>query len=178
MEARACVFGGRIRRAFVETHGHIGAQRALNAHGFLGRQEHLRAIDRRAKVRPFLGDLAHLRQAPDLEPARVGEDRPAPMHEAMQPLMSFDDFEPRPQVKMKGIAEHDFGADGFEILRRHRLDRAIRAHRHERRRLDRAARELEPAAPRRAVLRQQVETHRPARRCSLRRGSETWHHRS
>ena len=81
------------------------------------------------------------------------------MHEAMQPLMRRDDFEARPQIEMKGIAEHDFGADWLEILRRHRLDRAVSADRHERRRLHGAARKCEPAAPRRAIARQQFEAH-------------------
>ncbi len=83
------------------------------------------------------------------------------MHEAVQSLMRRDDLEARSQIQVKGVAEHDFGADFFEILRRHRLDRTVGADRHERRRLYGAAREFEPAAPRRAISRQQLEPHRP-----------------
>ncbi len=110
-------------------------------------------------MRALLRDLAHLRQAPHLKSARIGEDRPAPVHEAMQTLVSLYHFEPRTQEQMKCVAEHDFGANGLQILRRHRLDGPIGADRHECRRLDRAAREVEPAAARGAVLRQQIEAH-------------------
>ena len=57
---RAPRFGRRIRRAFIEAHRDVGAEHALDAHRLLGRQEHRRAVDRRAKARALLGDLAHL----------------------------------------------------------------------------------------------------------------------
>ena len=159
--ARLCL-GRGIRRAFVEAHGHIGGQDPLNAHGFLGREEHRGAVDGRAKVRTFFGDFPRLRQTPHLKTAGIREDRPLPMHEAMQPLMCRDHLEAGPQKQMKGVAEHDFGADAYQVLWRHGLDRAVSTDRHERRRLDGAAWKCEPPAPRRAVARQQIEPHRAA----------------
>src|SRR5271156_1624635 len=111
-------------------------------------------------MRTLLTDFPHLGEAPDLKTAGIREDGPPPMHEAMQPLMRCDDLQAGPEVQVKSVAEHDLGAYALEILRSHGLDRAIRADRHERRRLDGAAGKLEPAAPRRAVLRQQLEAHR------------------
>ena len=61
---------------------------------------------------------------------------------------------------MKRVSEHDFRANGFEILGRHRLHGSIGSDRHECRRLDRAARECQAAPPRRPVLREQIELHR------------------
>jgi len=66
--------------------------------------------------------------------------------------MRLNDVESRPQIQVKGVAEHDLGADGLEVFRGHRLDRSVGSHGHERRCLDRAAREFQTAAPRRAVL--------------------------
>ena len=55
---------------------------------------------------------------------------------------------PGPQHQVKGVAEHDVRAEPFELLGRHRLDRAVGAHGHEGRRLDHAVRELEAPAAR------------------------------
>ena len=143
----------------------------LDAHRLLGRQEHRRAVDRGAETRALLGDLAHLFQAPYLKAAGVGENRTPPVHEAMQPRMRLDHLEARPQVQMEGIAENDLRADGFELLRRHGLDGAVRAHRHERRGFDASAREIEPPAPRRAVEFHEFEAHARAR---PRRGFARW----
>ena len=83
-----------------------------------------------------------------------------PVHEAMQAAVRADHLEARTQKQMEGVAEDDFGADALQILGGHGLDRAVGAHRHERRRLHAAARELKPAAPRGAVRAEQRETHR------------------
>ena len=122
-------------------------------------------------MRSLFADFPHLGQAPDLKTAGIREDGPPPMHEAMQPLMRCDDLQAGPEIQVKSVAEHDFGAYALEILGGHGLDRAVCADGHERRRLDGAAGELEPAAPRRAVLRQELEAHRAQlramRRCRV-----------
>ncbi len=69
-----------------------------------------------------------------------------PADEAMQPAEFADDVEARPQEQMERVAEDDLGADPVELARRHRLDRAVGADRHERGRFDRAAREGDAAA--------------------------------
>ena len=50
--------------------------------------------------------------------------------------MRGDDFKARAQPQVKGVAEADLGADFVQRGRRHRLDRAIGADRHENRGLD------------------------------------------
>ena len=57
-----------------------------------------------------------------------------------------------PQMQVIGVAEDDAGADFVEVARRHRLHRALRADRHEDRRLDRPVRGDELSAARGAVL--------------------------
>ena len=85
--------------------------------------------------------LRRLSQAEHLEAAGVGEDRPLPVHEAVQPAMRAHDFGARPQHQMEGVAQHDLRAEALELLGRHRLDGAVGAHGHEGRRLDDAVRE-------------------------------------
>src|SRR5215472_10261455 len=71
-----------------------------------------------------------------------------------QPIMRS-----RPQEQVERVAEDDLGADVAQRSRRHRLDRAVRADRHEGRRLDRAARQRDAAAARGAGGGEQVEFH-------------------
>jgi hypothetical protein len=61
---------------------------------------------------------------------------------------------------VKGVAEHDVRADLHQFRRAHRLHRAVGADRHERGCLDRAMRDGERAAPRRAVSGEEFEFHR------------------
>ena len=46
MDSRASLFGRGVRRALVEHHRHVRAERALDLHRALGVQEHFRAVDR------------------------------------------------------------------------------------------------------------------------------------
>ena len=64
----------------------------------------------------------------------------------MQPAAPRDEVVARPQVEVIRVAEDDRRADVLEIARRHRLDRALRADRHEDRRLDRSVRGGQDAA--------------------------------
>src|SRR5262249_44221787 len=98
-------------------------------------------------------------QAPYLEPAGIGEDRPAPAHETMEAPVRADHVDAGPQPQMKRITEYDLRAHLLELAWRHRLDGAVRAHRHEHRRIDNAVRELEPAAARAPGGRLQRELH-------------------
>ena len=162
--------GSRIGRALVEDHDDVGAQRALHGHGAFRRQLHQAAVHRRAEAHTLLADLAHLRQAVDLEAAGIGEDRAFPVHEAMQVAMPADDVGAGPQHQVEGVAEDDLGAQVFQLLRRHGLDRAVGADRHEGRGLHRAAGETQPAAARRAVAGEQFKLHHGVR--------STWRPRS
>ena len=137
-----------IRRALVEDHRDVRVQHALDAHRLLGRQQQLVAIDRRGEAHAVLGDLAQRAQREHLEAAGVGQDRPIPAHEAVQAAVLADHVQPWPQPQMEGVAEHDLGADLVQLARRHRLDRAVGAHRHEDRRLHHAVVQRQRAAAR------------------------------
>ncbi len=65
-----------------------------------------------------------------------------------RPAVRAQDFLARPQHQVKGVAEHDVGAQPFEFLRRHGLHGAVGADRHERRRFDDAMRETQASAAR------------------------------
>ncbi|OIQ64305.1 hypothetical protein GALL_541450 [mine drainage metagenome] len=60
---------------------------------------------------------------------------------------------------MKGIAEHDLRANGFELVRCHGLDRAIGAYGHESGGLDLPVRQSERAATGKAVSFVKLELH-------------------
>ena len=73
--------------------------------------------------------------------------------------MRRDHFQPGPQPQVEGIAEHDVGADVLQLDRRHRLDRAIGADRHEGRGFHRAVGQRQGAAAGEAVGFVQVKFH-------------------
>jgi hypothetical protein len=84
----------------------------------------------------------------------------------VQATVRFDDLQPGSQPEVEGVAQHDLRAGLDKLHRRHRLDRAVGAHRHEYRRFDDAVRELQAAAPRRAIGGKQVENRAHAARSS------------
>jgi hypothetical protein len=113
MDARACSGVAGIGRALVEDHDDVRAQRALHRHGLLRPHEHRAAVHRRAEVHALLGDLAQLAEAEDLKAAGVGQDRPLPVHEAVQIAVAGDDLGAGARHQVKGVAEDDLGADGL-----------------------------------------------------------------
>lgn len=123
--------GRRPSGAVIEHHRDVRAERALYIHRTLRGEVHLAAIDRRTETHPLLTDLAHLGEAEDLETARIGEDGPPPVHEAVQTAELGDQGRARTQHQVEGVAEDDLGAQPLEFLRGHRLDRAIGADGHE-----------------------------------------------
>jgi hypothetical protein len=139
--ARGVVLGRRVFEAFVEHHRNVRAEHALDADRFFRRQHHPVAVHRRCESHAILGELTQRREAEDLEPAGVGEDGELPPHEAVQPAVLLDDLKTGAQPQVERVAEHDLRADLLQFRGRHCLDGAVRADRHERRRLDRAVRE-------------------------------------
>ena len=71
--------------ALVKHHRDVAAQGFLNLHRLFRCQQMGRAIDMRLKARTILGDLAHGAETENLITAAVGQDRPRPIHESMQP---------------------------------------------------------------------------------------------
>jgi hypothetical protein len=78
-----------------------------------------------------LVDRAQGRQRQHLIAARIGEDRPIPIHESVQAAEPLDALRPRTQHQVIGVGEHDLGAGGGDRRRRHRLDRRSGDDRHE-----------------------------------------------
>ena len=140
---------GRVGQALVEHHRDVRTEAGLDVGGALGRQQMARAVEVRLELGAFFPDDAALGQAEHLEAAAVGEDRPRPADERVQAAAARDQLVARPQEQVIGVAEDDLGADRLEVAVQRRLDRALRAHRHERRRLHDAVRRLEftQAAP-------------------------------
>ena len=81
----------------------------------------------------------------DLEPARVGEDGAAPLHEPVEPSELLDRARAGAHLEMVGVREHDLGAERLDDAREQALDRALGADRHEDGRADVAVRRVEDA---------------------------------
>ena len=96
---------------------------------------------------------AHRGERHDLKPAAVGQDRPRPVHEAVEATERLDAVRAGAEHQVIGVAEHDRGARRADRVGGHRLDRPRRADRHEDGGLDRAVRGPEAAGPRGAVPR-------------------------
>ena len=93
-----------------------------------------RAVEVRPEARAVFVDGPPRGQAEDLIAAAVGEDRPLPADERVQPAAARDEIVAGPQIQVIGVAEQDLGAERFEIAMRDALHGALRADRHERRR--------------------------------------------
>ncbi len=105
----------------------------------------------------FFGDLAQIAQRKHLEAAGVGQHRLVPADEAVQALVRVDHLQRGAQPQVEGVAEDDLRADVLELHRRHRLDRAVGAHRHEDGRFHHAVVEGHAAAPGEAIGGEEVE---------------------
>ena len=102
-------------------------------------------IEMGLKTRAFFRNLAHRAQTKNLIAAAVGEDRPVPTHEPVQPAKLTNQFMAGTQIEMIGVAEQDLTTEFVQITRQHRLDGSLRPHRHKARRFDRAMRGHQPA---------------------------------
>ena len=127
---------GRVREALVEHHRDVRSERRLDVDDRLGREEARAAIEVRLEVHAGIGDPPASLEAEDLVAAAVGEHRARPADEAVQAAAPGDQVFARAQVQVIGVAEDDPGAGVDQVLLRQCLDRALRADRHEDRRLD------------------------------------------
>ena len=93
----------------------------------------------------------------DLEAARVGDDRPFPVHEPVQPAEPLDSLLPRLEEEVKRVAEDHLEAGVGDLGRGQRSDHAGRRQRDERRRADRSMRGMPGAGPGIAVARLDLE---------------------
>ena len=116
-----------------------------------GRQHVRRPVEVALEAHPLLAHLGQLGEAHHLIAAAVGQDRPVPAHEAVQPAEPRDPLGAGPQHQMIGVAEDDVGARRAHVVGLHRLDRRRGPDRHERRRADLPALHGDRAGPRGAV---------------------------
>ena len=153
---------GGQRRTLVEHHRDVRPQGGLDLHALLGAQEMQRAVDVRTEPHALVVDRPHARQGEHLEPAGIGEDRPGPVHESVQPAQFGHHVVPRTEVEVIRVAQDHLSAAPGDLLGRDSLDRAGRADGHERRRLHVAPRGRQAPDPRGAVPTEQFETEGPA----------------
>ena len=125
------------RHHVVERHRDIGAQRPLDLRGALGRERAAAAVDVALELDARLIHAAEPLEREHLEASRVGEQRTVPAHEAVQPPELLHDVLPRTHVQVVGVREDHGCAGGAEVVGREGAHRALRADRHEERRLDR-----------------------------------------
>ncbi len=122
---------GGIFGALVEGHGDVGAEGDLDVHGVLGGEEVAAAVEMRAEAHAFVADLAQGAEAEDLKASGVSEHGAGPADEAVQSAHAADGFVAGAQVEVIGVAEDDFGAQGFEDVLGNGLDGAGGADGHE-----------------------------------------------
>jgi hypothetical protein len=67
----------------------------------------------------------------DLEAARIGQDRPIPAGEGVQPAQIRDQLVTGPEMQVIRVAEDDLRADGAKLVRVEALHRPLRADGHE-----------------------------------------------
>ena len=119
--------------ALVQAHDDIGAQRLLAGDGALRGEAMHAAVDVRAEGHAVRVELAHQRQAEDLEAARIGEHRAGPAHEGVHAAEIAHQVGAGPQIEVKGVGQHQRGAELAQIARGERLDGGLGAHRREHR---------------------------------------------
>ena len=111
------------------------------------------AVEMRAESNPGLGDGSAGGERHDLISAGIGQDGVRPIHEAVQSAQCGDALRPGAKHQVIGVAKDDPRPGSRDPVRRHRLDRAGSADRHEDRGVDDPVSSREPPAPRRAVAR-------------------------
>src|SRR5919198_4160416 len=96
------------------------------------------------KQNALVRDLTQGIQAEHLKATGIGENRPRPGHEAVQPTHALNALVSRAKKQMVRVRKDNAGVQiCFEVPRRESFDSALRAHGHEYRRLDRAVGSME-----------------------------------
>ena len=127
---------GVVGRALVEDQGDVGAERRLHLHRDLGRDEELGAVAVGAEAHPLLLDRDHrallaarppaaldlvgdaaVGEREDLEAAGVGDQRPLPAHEPVQPAGVGDPLRARRDEQVVGVAEDQLVAELGDLAR-------------------------------------------------------------
>jgi hypothetical protein len=101
----------------------------------------------RLEVNALLRHLASLCEAEHLEAAAVGQNRPRPTDEPMQPSETTDQLVAGAQQQMIGVGKDDFCARFLKVAVADRLDGPLGPDRHENRGLHDPMRRLKLAEP-------------------------------
>ena len=164
--ARGVLAVGVERRALVEDQRDVRAERGLDLHRGLGAHELRRAVevgaeahalllDREDRARALAGELrgaaldlvrdGAVAHGEDLETAGIGDDRPVPALEAVQPAELLDQLVAGREEQVERVAEHHVVAEGGDLADLERLDDGLGRQRHEGGRAHLAVGELERA---------------------------------
>ncbi len=161
---------GVERRALVEHERDVRAERRLDLHRRLraheppraveiGAERHALLLDRQDRARALAAcpglrgaalDLVGHGAVPHrehLEPARVGDDRPVPAHEAVQPAELADQLVAGRQEQVERVPQHHVVAEVAGLADLQRLDDGLGRERDERGRADLAVGQLERPRP-------------------------------
>ena len=167
---------GVVGGALVEGQGDVGAERSLDRHRSLRAEELLRSIEVGAKPHPLLADLENrspagpapaapldlighgpVSEREDLKAAGVGDDRPPPPHEPMEPAERGDPIRPGRQHEVEGVPEHHLVAEPGDLGRAQGADAPAGRQRNERRRLDDPRSRVEPPGAGGSIARRDLE---------------------
>ena len=121
IDSRAAATSDGMRQTLVEHHRDVGTELSLDVGRLFRRQQVRRPVEVRSEVRSLLVDGAPRREAEHLIAAAVGEDRPRPADEAVEPAAPRDQVVAGTQIEMIGVAEEHLGAEPLEIPVRHPL---------------------------------------------------------
>ncbi len=88
--------GGQLDE-LVERHGNVAANAVLKSYGLFGRQHVAASVEMRAELDTLVGHLVEVGQAHDLKAAAVGENRPRPAHEPVEPSHLLKRLDAGPQ---------------------------------------------------------------------------------
>ncbi len=148
---RRCLIGSTWDH-MIECHRDIRAQRCLDLDRAFGRQRPPSAVHVALKLHAVFVDLAKAFERKHLKAAGVGEQRPFPRHELVEPAELGDHILAGPDVQVVCVGQDDLRADGLEVGGRERAHRRLGADRHEHRRLDGAVGQGQRARARGARL--------------------------
>src|SRR5947208_16221031 len=141
---RGIIITTRPRQTFIQHHGYVAAERGLNFHRDLRRNESRRPIDVILEMHAFLRDLAQFHQRKNLVTTAVSQDRPIPIHKSMQSTKVPNHVESWPNEQVISIPEDDLGVEFAKLARADGFDAALGSYRHERWRFDQAMSSFEP----------------------------------
>ncbi len=165
-------------RALVERERDVRAERRLHLHRGLGAHEALPPVGIGAEAHALLLDREHHRLArvpaaldllghrpvahrEHLVAAGVGDDRPPPAHELVQPAHLADQLVARLDEEVERVAEHHVVAELGHLARVQRLHGRRRRKRHERRSAHRPMRSVDHPGAGGAIARTDLErSHR------------------